>query len=105
MQRRSADYWKDRIDEQRKLGTSAAEYCRKRSLDRGTFLRWRRRLDGRTVNQGLVEVVRAGLRRDPGEPAALSIQLRNGTLVCFHGLPDADIVGRLVAAIRVASQE
>jgi hypothetical protein len=105
MQRRSADYWKARIDEQRKQGTSAAEYCRKRSLDRGTFQRWRRRLDGGTVNQGLVEIARTELAREPGEPAALSIQLTDGTLVRFHRLPDADSAGRLVAAIRVASQE
>src|SRR5512145_779717 len=102
MKRRSAEYWKTRIDEQRKLGTSAAEYCRKRSLDRGTFLRWRRRLSGGTVNQGLVEIARTELHGDPGGPAALSIQLGDGTVVRFHRLPDADIAGQLVAAIREA---
>jgi hypothetical protein len=105
MQRRSTAYWKARIDEQRKLGISAAEYCRKRSLDRGTFLRWRRRLDGGTVNQGLVEIARAGIRGDSSEPAVLSIQLGDGTLIYFHRLPDADTVGQLVAAIRGASRE
>jgi len=105
MQRRTTEYWRARIDEQRKMGTSAAEYCRKRSLDRGTFLRWRRRLDGGSAKEGLVEIARSGLHGDPGEPAVLSIQLGDGTLIHFHRLPDADTVGQLVAAIRGASRE
>lgn len=103
MKRRSAEYWKARIDEQRKLGTSAAEYCRKRSLDRGTFLRWRRRLVGDIVTHGLVEVAGAGRQACAGEAPALSIRLVDGTVIRFRVVPDPNIVGLFVAAIRSAS--
>lgn len=103
MKRRSSDFWKARFDEQEKLGISAAEYCRRRSLDRGTFLRWRRRITEEIADKGLVEITRTRTRGGSRDLAALSIRLGNGTLLRFLDLPDADTVTRLVSAIRAAS--
>jgi hypothetical protein len=103
MKRHDCDYWKTRIEEQQKLGISAAEYCRRRSLQRGTFLRWRRRIASGTDARALVEIAAAGPHEGNSHPAALSIRLERGLLIRFHELPDADVAAGLVSAIRAAS--
>lgn len=103
MKRQSSDYWEARVDEQQRLGISAAEYCRRRSLQRGTFLRWRRRIASGTESPELVEITAARSREGFGYRAALTIRLEHGLLIRFHELPDADVVARLISAIRAAS--
>jgi hypothetical protein len=103
MKRQDTEYWEARIREQEKLGISAAEYCRRRSLQRGTFLRWRRRIAGRTDVQELVEIAATKTHGGAGYPAALSIRLERGILIRFHELPDAEVVALLVSAIRAGS--
>lgn len=103
MKRQGMDFWGARVQEQRKLGISAAEYCRRRSLQRGTFLRWRRRIDGKMDDQALVEIEARGQRGSAGHESALSIRLECGIMIRFQAMPDVDIVMQLVSAIRAAS--
>lgn len=90
MKRKGSDFWKARIDEQRRLGISAAEYCRRRSLHRQTFLRWRTRLARETAASGLVEIRGTRDRQRLDKPAALSIRLERGILIRFHELPNPE---------------
>jgi len=103
MKRHDGDYWKARVEEQQKLGISAAEYCRRRSLQRGTYLRWRRIITSGSDAQELVEIAVTKPQREYGHPAALSIRLERGLLIRFRELPDADVAARLISAIRAAS--
>lgn len=103
MKRQDRDFWKVRVDEQQRLGISAAEYCRRRTLQRGTFLRWRRKITGMTDAQELVEITDARPHEGHGRSAALAIRLEDGLLIRFREMPDADVVARFVSAIRAAS--
>jgi transposase-like protein len=55
MQRRSEEYWRRVIGKQARSGKSAARYCREHELQRGTFLRWRRRLGADRLSECALE--------------------------------------------------
>lgn len=78
---------------------SAAKFCRKRHLQRGTFLRWRTRLsDSDLITNQLVEI------RDRSDPDDTVLEVRIGSDVRIAVKAGADLgfVGSLIAAIRRA---
>jgi hypothetical protein len=56
MIRRGEVFWRMAIEQQRTSGLNATRFCKKRSLKRGTFLRWRKRLIDSANDQDFVEV-------------------------------------------------
>jgi hypothetical protein len=101
MKRQGKEYWEKRVTEQQDLNISAKEYCRRRSLSRSTFLRWRTRISQEAAEHGLVEI--AGAMPRQRSRIALSIRLGNGLRIDFHDRPDPDTLGRLIALIRSAT--
>lgn len=101
MKRQGKEYWEKRVAEQQDLDISAKEYCRRRSLSRSTFLRWRQRIDQEAVEHGLVEI--AGAIPMQRSRIVVSIRLGNGLRIDFHDKPDPDTLGRLIALIRSAT--
>lgn len=98
MKRQGKEYWEKRIAEQQDLDMSAKEYCRRRSLSRSTFLRWRRRIGQEEAEHGLVEIAAAMPRQR--SRIAVSIRLGNGLRIDFHDRPDPDTLGKIIGSIR-----
>ena len=72
--------------------------CKKRSLKRGTFLRWRKRLTVSANDQGFVEVPGITLPYMPlGRNQGLEVQISHDIWITV--LPDCDLelVGRFIA--------
>lgn len=101
MKRQGKEYWERRVAEQQDLDISAKEYCRRRSLSRSTFLRWRQRIDQETAGHGLVEIAGAVPRQRSW--IAVSIRLGNSLRIDFHDRPDPDTLGKIIASIRSAT--
>jgi hypothetical protein len=101
MKRQGKEYWEKRVAEQQDLNISAKEYCRRRSLSRSTFLRWRQRIDREAAEHGLVEI--AGAIPRQRSRITVSIRLGNGLRIDFHDRPDPDTLGRLIVLIRSAT--
>ena len=103
MRRRGEDYWRKAIAEQTASGVSAARFCRKRRLPRGTFLRWRRRLgDDGTGGGGLVEIRKRPEVAKDREDTSLEICLGADIRIVVPTGANLELVGCLVAAIRRA---
>jgi hypothetical protein len=104
MIRRSKDFWRRAIEQQRASGLNATKFCKKRSLNRGTFLRWRKRLANSGDNQDFVEVAATTLANMPLS-VKQSLEVRIGQDVRISVRPDSDfdLVVRFIAAVRRAS--
>ena len=105
MERHDSGFWRKRIAEQQRGGMSAAEYCRKHELSRGTFLRWRQRLERAPGEPELVEVRRQPLMEgsDNQSHRSLDIRLSNGVQIRFHDIPDPRTISEIVSAVRDAT--
>jgi hypothetical protein len=103
MRRRGEDYWREAIGKQAASGMSAAKFCRKHHLERGTFLRWRKRL-GEFVpaENEFVEVYeRPGLDNGRAD-TVLEVCVGSDIRVVVKIGDDLEFVASLVAAIRRA---
>lgn len=105
MIRRGQDFWQRAIEQQRASGLSATRFCKKRSLKRGTFLRWRKRLaDQGDDHPAFIEVPAIALPYMPqGEDQVLEVQIGHDIRITVQSDSDLDLVGRFIAAIRRAS--
>jgi transposase-like protein len=103
MKRRGEEYWRKAIKEQAESGMSAARYCRKHQLQRGTFLRWRRRLgaDGPGGHE-LVEIGERAAAPTRCVESTLELRLAGDIRIAVHSGTDLSFVGSLIAAIRRA---
>jgi len=77
MIRRGEDYWRRTIEQQRASGLNATRFCKTRSIKRGTFLRWRKRLDDQgDDHQAFIEVPTIALPCKPqGEDQGLEVRI------------------------------
>lgn len=104
MIRRSEDFWRKTIEQQRASGLNATSYCKKRSLKRGTFLRWRKRLTGSGKDQDFVEIPAI---RVPCSPLrghqGLELQIGDDIRVTVCSGSDLELVAHIIAAIRRVS--
>ena len=82
---------------------SAARFCRKHHLERGTFLRWRKRLGDAGLNEiRFVEVLeRPGLDTGRGD-SVLDVRVGSDIRIAVPADADLGFVGCLVQAIRRA---
>jgi hypothetical protein len=100
MTRRGEDFWRTAVEQQRASGLNATRYCKKRSLKRGTFLRWRKRLG----EQDFIEVPMITLPCMPlCENKGLEVQIDGDVRITVHSDSDLDLVGRFIATIRRVS--
>ena len=104
MERHGEEYWRKKMEEHRGSGLSAAAFCRKGSLKRGTFLRWRKRLRTTTEGRGFVEVSNSTSTAGSRDPSrSLEVHLGEDIRITVHPDSDLDFVGKVIAAIRRAS--
>jgi hypothetical protein len=104
MIRRGEDFWQRAIEQQRASGLNATRFCKKRSLKRGTFLRWRKRLTALGDNQDFVEVAATTLANMPLiVNKSLEVRIGHDVRIIVQQDSDLDLVGRFIAAIRRAS--
>jgi hypothetical protein len=104
MIRRGEDFWRTAVEQQRVSGLNATRFCKKRSLKRGTFLRWRKRLADQGSEQDFIEVPTIRFPCMPlCENKGLEVQIGGDVRITVHSDSDLDLVGRFIAAIRRAS--
>jgi hypothetical protein len=104
MIRRGEDFWRTAIEQQRASGLNATRFCKKRSLKRGTFLRWRKRLADSGDYPDFVEVAATPLANMPlSVNQGLEVIIGHDVWITVHSDSDLDLVGRFIAAIRRAS--
>lgn len=104
MIRRGEDFWRRAIEQQRASGLSATRFCKKRSLKRGTFLRWRKRLSDTANGQDFVEIPAIRLPRMPlGGNQGLEVQIGHDIRITVQSGCDLELVGRFIAAVRSIS--
>ena len=103
MKRRGEEYWQKAFKEQAASGMSAARYCRKHQLQRGTFLRWRRRL-GKDGPGGyeLVDISKRAAAPTRCVKDTLELRIAGDIRISVHSSTDLELVGSLIAAIRRA---
>jgi hypothetical protein len=102
MQRQGEEYWRKAIRGQKTSGMSAAGYCRKHKLQRGTFLRWRQRLSESEGERGLVEIDERTVIRNCEVGDRLEIRVGSDIKIVVPQGLDIGLVGGLIAAIRDA---
>ena len=104
MIRRGEDFWRKVIEQQRASGLNATSFCKKRSLKRGTILRWRKRLAALGNDRGFVEVpaIRVPCLQ-PGENQSLELQIGEDIRVTEYSDSDLELVAHVIAAIRRVS--
>lgn len=104
MIRRSEDFWRKTIEQQKASGLNATRFCKKRSLKRGTFLRWRKRLTDSADDQVFVEVPAITLpyRRFSGNQG-FEVQIGHDILIRVMPDYDLELVSRFIAAVRSIS--
>ena len=104
MIRRGEDFWRTVIGQQKASGLNATRFCKKRSLKRGTFLRWRKRLAGSVNDQGFVEVPAIRVPCLPlDENQSLELQIGDDIRVTVYSDSDLELVAHVIAAIRRVS--
>jgi hypothetical protein len=104
MIRRGEDFWQRAIEQQRASGLNATRFCKKRSLKRGTFLRWRKRLADQGNDQDFIEVPAITLPCMPRDGnQGLEVRIGHDVRIIVQPDSDLDLVGRFIAAIRRAS--
>jgi hypothetical protein len=102
--RRGEDFWRRAIEQQRASGLNATRFCKKRSLKRGTFLRWRKRLADHGNDQDLIEITAITLPCiPPGDDQGLEVQIGHDIRITVRSGSDLDLVSRFIAAVRRAS--
>jgi hypothetical protein len=103
MKRRGEEYWRKAIREQAASGMSAARYCRKHQLQRGTFLRWRRRLgENGPGGDELVEIRERAAAPIHCVEDTPELRIAGDIRISVHASTDLELVGSLIAAIRRA---
>jgi hypothetical protein len=104
MVRRSESYWKKMMGELKASGLTATAFCKRRSLKRGTFLRWRKRLGGDRNEPKLIEIPNPKVSRVPrNENSGLEIRIGQDIRIGVYPSSDLEFVGKVVAAIRHGS--
>lgn len=104
MIRRGEDFWRTAIEQQRASGLNATRFCKKRSLKRGTFLRWRKRLADQGNDQDFIEVPAITLSCIPHDGnQGVEVRIGHDIRITVQSDSDLDLVGRFIAAIRRAS--
>ena len=104
MIRHGEDFWRKVIEQQKASGLNATRFCKKRSLKRGTFLRWRKRLAGSGNDQGLVEVPATKVPCMPlSGNQGIEVQIGHDIRVSVHSGSDLELVAHIIAAIRRVS--
>lgn len=103
MRRRGEDYWREAIQKQAASGMSAAKFCRKNHLQRGTFLRWRKRL-GETapIDNAFVEILERPSSDGAQGDTTLEVRVGSDIKIAVNADADLGFVGSLIAAIRRA---
>jgi hypothetical protein len=104
MIRRGEDFWRKVIEQQIASRLTATRFCKKRSLKRGTFLRWRKRLAGSGNDQDLVEVpaIKVPCLPQSGNKG-IEVQIGHDIRVSVHSGNDIELVAHIIAAIRRVS--
>jgi hypothetical protein len=103
MQRRGEGYWREAIQKQAASGMSAAKFCRKHHLQRGTFLRWRKRLgDTGHGESEFVEVLKRTVLDSGRADSSLEVRVGSDIRIDVQAGADIGFVGSLIAAIRKA---
>jgi hypothetical protein len=104
MIRRGEEFWRTVIEQQRASGLNATRFCKKRSLKRGTFLRWRKRLTSSENDQGFIEVPAIKVPCLPlGENQGLEVQIGHDIRITVRSGSDLELVAHVIAAIRRVS--
>ena len=104
MIRRGEDFWRKAIEQQIASGLNATRFCKKRSLKRGTFLRWRKRLAGSGNDHDLIEVpVTKGPCLPLSGKQGIEVQIGHDIRLSVHSGNDLELVGHIIAAIRRVS--
>lgn len=104
MIRHGEDFWRTAVEQQRASGLNATRFCKKRSLKRGTFLRWRKRLAGSGDAPGFVEVPAIRMPSLPlVEDMSLELRIGNDIRVTIYSGSDLELVAHVIAAIRRVS--
>jgi hypothetical protein len=108
-----AAYWQDLVDQWSRSGQTQAAFCRKRGINYGSFVWWKRQLTsaasgagvprgsrgrrGRTTKTGpFVEVQLSPAR------ASYEVVLARGRLLRIYGTFDSESVSRLITAVEAA---
>jgi hypothetical protein len=103
MQRRGEDYWREAIRRHAVSGMSAAKYCRKHHLGRGTFLRWRKRLEDSTLaGKDFVEVRERARIAEGRNDSVLEVRVGSDIRIAVKIGDDLEFVASIIAAIRRA---
>jgi hypothetical protein len=103
MRRRGEDYWREAIRKHSASGMSAAKFCRKHHLERGTFLRWRKRLGEGVLNGNkLVEVHEGPRIGESRDDSVLEIRVGSDIRIAVKIGDDLPFVASVIAAIRRA---
>lgn len=107
-----AAYWRGMIAAWGRSGLSQAEYCRRQRIQAVTFSWWKRRLSQSGAGAGdrrqdrfRSAAVRAGfveVRVPQVTRAAYEVVLSGGRMVRVPGDFDAQVLGRLIAAVEAA---
>jgi hypothetical protein len=104
MIRRGEEFWRTVIEQQSASGLNATRFCKKRSLKRGTFLRWRKRLAGSGNDQGFVEVPAIRVPCLPlGGDQSLELRIGGDIRLTVRSGSDLELVAHVIAAIRRVS--
>jgi hypothetical protein len=104
MIRHGEDFWRTTIEQQKASGLNATRFCKKRSLKRGTFLRWRKRLADSGDTPDFVEVAATPLANTPvSVNQGLEVFIGHDVRITVYSDSDLDLVSRFIAAIRRAS--
>lgn len=104
MERHDADFWRERIAEQRQAGLGIRKYCESHGFCRNTFQRWRKRLENDERIRGFVEVGKApNVAKERAALPGVMIELADGVRIHFPDGSDPSMMGAVVMAIRSAS--
>jgi|WetSurMetagenome_2_1015567.scaffolds.fasta_scaffold475962_1 hypothetical protein len=104
MIRHGEEFWRKVIEQQKASGLNATSFCKKRSLKRGTFLRWRKRLAGSGNDQGFVEIPAIEVPCfSLSENQGLEVQIGHDIRVTVYSDSDLELVAHVIAAIRRVS--
>jgi hypothetical protein len=101
MRRRGEEYWREAIRKHQASGMSAARFCRKHHLERGTFLRWRKKLEGSTLSEYKLVEVREGTRIGGGQADThIDVRIGSDVRIRVRNGDDLALIASLIAAIQ-----
>jgi hypothetical protein len=103
MRRRGEEYWREAIRKHAASRMSAAKFCRKHHLERGTFLRWRKRLgDTALLGNEFVEVREGPRTGESRDDSVLNVRVGFDIRIMVKVGDDLEFVASLITAIRRA---